>query len=396
MGESKDHALLSPSSAKRWLTCTPSARFEEQFPSTSSVFAEEGTLAHSIAEYILKKRLGIIKPADDTWLELVKLNSLWTPEMLVHCEQYADYCMTEVHADSLVNVETRIDLSDYVPESFGTGDFSSYTPSLKRLVFRDLKYGKGVRVYAEHNEQLMLYALGLYLWYLWCYGSDIEIEIISVGIYQPRINNNSEWEITVKDLLHWADTVLKEKAAMAFAGEGEYAVGDHCKFCKARVRCEALADHNLDLFRHALVTHDQLSDEAICDIIKKVPMLVSWAKDIEEYALSEAVTHGKHWEGMKVVEGRSNRIYVSEMDTEVKLLKAGFTTGEIYTTPELLGVTKLKAVLGAKTFKELVEPDLRKPPGKPTLVTEDDPRPAFDNAVAVFRNFEFQNEASEE
>ena len=385
MGEASAHAVLSPSAAKRWMACTPSARFEQQFENTTNIFAEEGTLAHAIGEIILLDRLGQLKADHGFDVATLALDPLYTEEMLTHAEQYADYCMSTVKPDSHVAVETRLDITQYIPEGFGTGDFMAVTPSERKLSFRDLKYGKGVAVSAVDNTQLKIYALGALNWYGWLY----EIDTVSVGIYQPRINNNSEWEIAVPDLLKWAETELAPKAELAFKGEGQFNPGEHCKFCRARVRCQALADHNLDLFKHELKSHDQLSDAALLEIVKKSSLLTSWAKDIEEYVLSEAVK-GKKWEGMKLVEGKSNRVFVSEAMTEQKLLSAGHT--EIYTPKELLGVTKLKSKLGAKVFKELVEPDLRKPPGKPTLVDINDPRADYDNAIAVFKDAEVREE----
>lgn len=386
MGEASAHAVLSPSAAKRWMACTPSARFEQQFENVETIFAKEGTLAHAIGEIILQRRLKMLnEDAFQVGLAYHQSDPLYTEEMLTHAEQYADYCMSTVKPDSHVAVETRLDITQYIPEGFGTGDFMTVTPSERKLSFRDLKYGKGVAVSAVDNTQLKIYALGALNWYGWLY----EIDVVSVGIYQPRINNNSEWEIAVPDLLKWAETELAPKAELAFKGEGQFNPGEHCKFCRARVRCQALADHNLDLFKHELKSHDQLTDAALLEIVKKSSLLTSWAKDIEEYVLSEAVK-GKKWEGMKLVEGKSNRVFVSEAMTEQKLLSAGHT--EIYTPKELLGVTKLKSTLGAKVFRELVEPDLRKPPGKPTLVDINDPRPDYDNAIAVFKDAEVREE----
>lgn len=386
MGEASAHAVLSPSAAKRWMACTPSARFEQQFENVETIFAKEGTLAHELSEKLLKARLEQISNDElVAFLKTTTTEELYTEEMLTHAEQYADYCMSTVRADSHVAVETRLDITQYIPEGFGTGDFMAVTPSERKLSFRDLKYGKGVAVSAVDNTQLKIYALGALNWYGWLY----EIDTVSVGIYQPRINNNSEWEIAVPELLKWAETELAPKAKLAFKGEGQFNPGEHCKFCRAKVRCQALADHNLDLFKHELKSHDQLTDAALLEIVKKSSLLTSWAKDIEEYVLSEAVK-GKKWEGMKLVEGKSNRVFVNEAMTEQKLLSAGHT--EIYTPKELLGVTKLKSTLGAKVFKELVEPDLRKPPGKPTLVPADDPRADYDNAIAVFKDAEVREE----
>lgn len=386
MGEVKAHAVLSPSSASRWMACTPSARFEEQFENKSSVFADEGTLAHAISEDILRLRLGQI--AKDDFEELLvthKQSLLYSEEMLVHCEQYADFCMYDAEEGDVCAVETRLDITKYIPDGFGTGDFMRVKPKKGILKFKDLKYGKGVAVSAINNTQLKIYALGALDWWGWMY----DIDTVEVSIFQPRINNNSTWSISVEELTAWAESELTPKAQMAFKGEGVYAPGNHCKFCRARVKCKALAEHNLDLFKHELRAHEELTDAELVEVVKRGSLLAAWYKDIEEYMLSEAVK-GKKWEGMKVVEGKSSRVFVSADRTEKKLLEAGHT--DIYTPKELLGVTKLKSKLGAKVFKELVEPDLRKPPGKPTLVPESDPRPDFDNALAVFKDIEIKEE----
>lgn len=391
MGNPSAHAKLSPSSAKRWLACTPSAHFEQQFPNEETVFAAEGTLAHAIAQTILEYRLGMIEESVyvDSLIEH-QSHKLYTEEMLTHAEQYADFCLMDKEDGDVCAVETRLDLTSHVPEGFGTGDFMLVKPEKKLLQFKDLKYGKGVAVSAIENDQLKLYAIGALAWWGWVY----DIDTVEVSIYQPRINNNnSTWSISVSELMQWADNIVKPRAEMAFNGEGHYVVGDHCKFCRARVRCQALADHNLDLFKHELKSQEQLSDQALVDILKKGNLLLSWYNDIEQYVLSEAVK-GKKWDGFKLVEGKSNRVFVNEYDTEKKLLDAGFGS-EIYTPSTLLGVTKLKSAIGAKAFKEYVEPDLRKPPGKPTLVPEDDPRPEFDRALSVFKEVEINEEVSE-
>lgn len=386
MGEVKAHAVLSPSSASRWMACTPSARFEEQFENKSSIFADEGTLAHAISEDILRLRLGeISKNEFEGLLVIHKQSLLYSEEMLVHCEQYADFCMYDAEEGDVCAVETRLDITKYIPEGFGTGDFMRVQPEKRVLKFKDLKYGKGVAVSAINNTQLKIYALGALDWWGWMY----DIDTVEVSIFQPRINNNSTWSISVEELTAWAESELAPKAQMAFNGEGAYAPGNHCKFCRARVKCKALAEHNLDLFKHELRAHDELTDTELVEVVKRGSLLAAWYKDIEDYMLSEAVK-GKKWEGMKVVEGKSSRVFISADHTEKKLLKAGHT--DIYTPKELLGVTKLKSKLGAKVFKELVEPDLRKPPGKPTLVPESDPRPDFDNALAVFKDIEIKEE----
>jgi len=387
MGEASAHAVLSPSSASRWMACTPSARFEQQFENTTSVFAEEGTLAHAIGEAIIKLRLQMVtEAAFNLELDFLTRDPLYNAEMLTHAEQYADYCLEDSQPGDIHAVETRLDITSHVPEGFGTGDYMRVRPSANHLRFRDLKYGKGVPVSAVNNTQLKVYALGALNWWGWIY----DIDTVSVGIFQPRLSNNTEWEISVAELMEWANDELRPKAKLAFAGEGEYKPGNHCKFCRARVKCKALADYNLDLFKHELKKHDQLTDEELPAIVKKASLLAAWAKDIEEYMLAEAVK-GKKWEGMKLVEGKSDRVFVSASNTEKKLLEAGYTD-EIYTPRKLLGITALTKNIGAKAFKELVEPDLRKPAGKPTLVPANDPRKDFDNAAAVFKDVEIKEE----
>lgn len=389
MGEASAHAVLSPSAAKRWMACTPSARFEQQFENVETIFAKEGTLAHAISEAMLKGLLGVISQDEsESLIKEYMTDELFTAEMMTYCQQYVDFCMWKAQGEAITGVEIKLDTSRYIPEGSGTGDFNAVLRKLKRLVFADLKYGKGVPVFAENNPQLKIYGLAALDWFEWLYDIS-DIEVVELNIFQPRINNTSTWEISVVDLRKWAETELAPKAELAFKGEGQFNPGEHCKFCRARVRCQALADHNLDLFKHELKSHDQLTDAALLEIVKKSSLLTSWAKDIEEYVLSEAVK-GKKWEGMKLVEGKSNRVFVSEAMTEQKLLSAGHT--EIYTPKELLGVTKLKSKLGAKVFKELVESDLRKPPGKPTLVDINDPRADYDNAIAVFKDAEVREE----
>lgn len=389
MGEASAHAVLSPSSASRWMACTPSARFEQQFPNETSVFAEEGTLAHAISEVIIRDRLGFITSYNVvTLMDHYQKDPLYNAEMLTHAEQYADYCLEGSEPGDIHAVETRLDITSHVPEGFGTGDYMRVQPRLNHLRFRDLKYGKGVPVSAVDNTQLKVYAVGALAWWGWLY----DIETVSVGIFQPRLNNNSEWEIGVPELMEWANDELRPKAKLAFAGEGEFKPGSHCKFCRARVRCKALADYNLDLFKHELKKHDQLTDQEMLSIVKKAYLLAAWAEDIEKYMLAEAVK-GKKWEGMKLVEGKSNRVFVSASTVEKKLLDAGYT--EIYTPKELLGITKIKENIGAKAFKLLVEPNLRKPAGTPTLVPADDPRKPFDNAVSIFKDAEVKEELNQ-
>lgn len=382
-----DHAILAPSSAKRWLTCTPSARLEELFPNSESEAAAEGTLAHELSEFLLKQHFGLVDyQGEEHWFDHIKQEKYYTPEMLSYCEAYRDFCLDTVYPESVIFIERKYDMTSHIPEGFGTGDFLSITPSLKLLEFTDLKFGKGVPVSAVDNDQLKIYALGALNEFSWVY----DIETIRVNIYQPRINNNSTWEISVKDLMIWADEYLKPRAEIAFKGEGEFVVGDHCRFCRV-ITCKARADYNLKLAKYAFANAIMLKDDEIMDIVAKADQLKTWATSIADYALSEAVK-GKKWPGWKVVEGKSNRVFVSASVTEQDLLYSGYDGDLIYTPRELLGITELKKNIGSKAFKDIVEPGLRKPAGKPTLVLNEDARNEFDSAASIFKNAAIREE----
>lgn len=242
------HALLGPSGAKRWMSCPPSARLEEQFPDSSSEYADEGTLAHSLAETILRYNNGeISKKAFSTRFNKIKADPQYNKEMQDYIEDYTQRVWeiaSEMKAscpDALILFEQKLDFSEYVPDGFGRGDVVIVADDLVNVI--DLKYGKGVGVSAEENPQLRLYGLGAYLEHSMLY----DIRRIRMTIIQPRLENISTEELTAEELLTWVETEVRPKAALAYAGEGDFKVGDHCQFCKARKTCRARADHNLEL-----------------------------------------------------------------------------------------------------------------------------------------------------
>lgn len=304
----RSHALLSPSGAHRWLNCTPSARLEEKMPpKPTSVYAEEGTLAHELAElFICHDTLGTL--SDDEFsdkYEVIMSNKLFNEEMLDMVPIYTDYCTEEYKAAKASNpsaemfIESKLDISEYVPESFGSADCTIVNDSVMEVI--DLKYGKGIPVSAEWNVQEMLYALGMLAKFDMLY----DIETVKLTIVQPRLNNISSWSISVKDLMDWATNELKPKAKMAFNGEGELSSGGWCRFCAVKNRCKALYDKQLELAKYDFASPELLTDEQIADVLSRIPQLVEWADSVKAYALDLAVNENKHWPGFKVVEGVS-------------------------------------------------------------------------------------------
>ena len=380
------HALLSASGAHRWMACTPSARLEEPFPESASTYAEEGTLAHAMAETLCSYNARRIKKTEYTKrMKDYRENPLCNKEMEDYITDFAAYVWEQHNAakvlapDALLLLEERLDFSEYVPGGFGTGDVVIVSNGWLDVI--DLKYGKGVPVSAQENEQLMLYALGA----LWRYGLIYGIEWLRLTIYQPRLDNISRWEVPVKMLLDWAETLLKPKAALAFDGAGNYAPGDHCRFCKAKAVCRARAEENLKLAKYDFCPPNVLGEEEIADVLKVAENLKNWAENVAAYALEEAVK-GRKWNGWKLVEGRSNREYGSPDRVAEVLTANDYNETEIY-NKKLKGITEMEKLLGKKKFEEYLGAYIVKPAGKPALVQLTDPRPELSTAAAAAEDF---------
>lgn len=382
----RKHAILSPSSAERWLNCTPSARMEEKFPDKTSVYASEGTLAHSLGELILRRYTKQISEAQfEKEISAIEQNDQYSESMYDYAEQYASYVLEQLYEaqghtpDAKLLLEYRLDMTEWVPEGFGTGDAVLLADNVMHLT--DLKYGKGVAVSVVRNRQMMLYALGA----LHSFGFLYDVDTVRLTIFQPRIDNISTWEISVEELYKWAEKELKPLAEKAFKGEGEFVPGPHCGFCKAKAICKALYNENMEVAKHDFADPAIVTDTEITEVLSKAKQITDWLKAVEEYALAEALK-GKQWPGYKVVEGRSNRKYSDEDKVKSALTDAGYSDDDILTI-KLQGITAITKLLGKSKFTTLVEPLLVKPPGAPTLVPESDKRPAYDSSLAAAADF---------
>lgn len=382
----RSHALLSASGAGRWLNCTPSAKLEDEYgEKKSSIYAEEGTLAHELSElYLSKDVLGTINEQDfDSRLEEIMANSLFSEEMLEVVPIYTDYCSAQLaeakttNPFAIMEIEQKLDLTAFVPESFGTSDCVIINDNLMEVI--DLKYGKGVPVYAEWNKQLMLYGLGA----LQKYDTMYDISEVRLTIVQPRINNISSWQISVKELRKWAEEELKPKAKLAFNGEGELNAGDWCRFCAVRNQCRKLYEQQLEIAQHEFADAALLTDDEIADVVKRTPKLVEWANSIAEYAQAKALNENKQWPGLKLVEGISRRKWLDE-DKAVNAIFARLpelSEDEIFNT-KLKPITSIEKLVGKTRFADILADVVIKPQGKPTLVPLEDKRPAIGYAQA--------------
>ena len=367
------HARFSPSSADRLIHCPPSLVMGEQFGQESSVYAEEGTEAHSLCEYLLRKALGG-EPVDPR-----PEMQYYDAEMQECAEGYRDAVM-EIYeqircecGDAMICIEQRIDFSAWVKQGFGTSD--CVVIGNGKLFVIDFKYGKGVSVSAEENSQLKCYALGAYSVFSPLY----EINEITLVIYQPRISNYSRWSLTTKALLTWADEVLRPAAELALTGGGELSCGSWCRFCKAKAICRKRAEENLALARYEFANPDVLEDDEINRILAQIDDLVRWAEDVKDYALSEAL-RGKAWRDWKVVEGRANRKYTDDKKVAEAVTAAGFDPFE----KKLLSVSAMEKYLGKKRFQEVLGGLVYRPTGKPALVSRDDKRPEINDPSVEF------------
>lgn len=369
----REHALLSPSSSSRWLNCTPSARLAENAENKSSVYAEEGTLFHEICEYCLAQwDAGVWEP-DPFGEELPELKDdhlmhpLFKQEMFKHARNYCDFVMNENYnlekSDGACKLllEEKVDISEYAPECFGSVDCQLVGRDTLEVI--DLKYGEGVKVYAERNTQMMLYALG-------ALKGNPSIKTTRLVIAQVRLNHFDVWEISANDLLQWADKVLKPTAKKAFAGKGEQKIGDWCGFCPVKAQCrkqyEAVVN-DFDKYEYP----ELLTEDEICDLIEKIDKYKGWLESVNKFVYDEAL-RGRKWKGYKLVSGRSSRVITDEEAIRQDLLSKKYLEDEIFNI-KLKGIGDLEKLVGKKQFSALYGQYVKSKPGNPKLVPDTAP-----------------------
>lgn len=388
------HALLSASSAARWLVCTAAPRFEEGLPESTSEYAEEGRLAHAIGELkVTKKCTPMSTRTYNTRLNKLKKDPLYNPEMDKTTDLYLEHITEQVMSYDTaptVAVEVQVDFSDYVPEGFGTCDCCIIGGDLLSIV--DYKHGKGVPVSAVGNPQMRLYALGALHRYAPVFGDTIKR--VRMTIDQPRLDSYTTDEITVEELRAWGESI-KPIAQKAFSGLGEFVPGDHCRFCRGKAQCRARANVNtaLEDFKDCVPAGKQprgegkvLTDAEIGDLLERGKLLVQWYKDLEEYA-TEALLAGKEIPGWKLVAGRSNRTFTDQDAAIQAVIAAGYDEALVYDRkPKTL--TELEKLMGKAEFAEKIGSFVTKPLGKPTLAPASDKRETYSPAAADFAGVE--------
>lgn len=400
------HAVLSASSSKQWLHCPPSIRLQENFPNESSVYAAEGTFAHEVCEYKVRKYLHerVKRPQSEEFdtEEIEQITDMYAEFVISIIEK-----MKENGCEPLAFVEERVNYSHIAPSGFGTADMliigkDENGKGLLHVV--DFKTGKGVFVDADHNSQMMLYALGG----LAAYGFIYEIETVRMSIVQPRLDNISTFECSRQELEEWGDSI-KPIAKLAYEGKGEQKPGDWCRFCRAKPVCKACADEALALCREDFLDLDagafnETAEESdmtapyeadtqtavfkqpglipiseLAEILPTLNRISSWIEAVFAFVSSEAINHGVSIPGYKVVEGRSKRIFTDTKAVVDTAVQNGYT--DLY-KQSLITLTEFEKMMGKKKFNELLGKFVAKPPGKLALVPDSDPRDAVDLTTA--------------
>lgn len=371
------HAVLSASSSNRWIHCTPSARLEERVPEQASIYAAEGTVAHAKAEQKLRN-----------WKE-------GHPRRKVKCDDgemdeattaYRDYVIEVFNEEKKkcegaeLYIEVQLDLTPWIPDGFGTADAVIVSDNTLHVI--DLKYGKGVPVYAPHNTQLMLYGAGA----LNQFEMYFDFQEIKLHIFQPRLDHVSTYEMYVDDLATWLAMVVKPSADMAWKGEGKQKPGEWCRFCKVKGNCKARALQIKQMNeKYKQLDAMLLTDEEVSQILPMLPDIKAWTKNIEEFALSQALS-GTHYDGYKVVEGVSRRKIVDQEMVMSVLDQEGYSKEAYMKAPELKTITALEKLVGKKHFTEITEGCIEKPQGKPVLVPVTDKRPEWQSGLEDFKD----------
>ena len=379
------HARLSASSCFRWYNCPGSVKLSEQCADPgSSTYADEGTLAHSVAELKLRMMTGEISPKQYE-KELAKLqkSEYWCGEMDEATTFYADTVIEHLAAagkDAELMIEQQFSLAKWVPEGFGTSD--AVVIGGNKIEVIDLKYGKGIKIDAENNLQLRLYALGT----ADLFGDLYEFDTVETTIIQPRLDHVSTDSVLLDDLMQWAEFELKPVAQEAMDGSDRTACGEWCRFCPAKAVCRKRAEYNLELAKDDFKAPPLLTNEEIGEVLRRAEELAKWVSDVSAYALEQALA-GEHYDGWKLVEGRANRKYADDLKVAEKLKEAGFDEAILYER-KLYGITAMEKIVGKKKLAETLGDLLIKPAGKPVLVPESDKREAINTAESAKADFD--------
>lgn len=380
------HAILSPSSSKRWLSCTPSARMEEaENNDRSSNAALEGTVAHELAEFTLQRYLDgeYMTSIDKAYpQDSIKDSPFMCEDMIDYITEYTDLVIEDyLRANGKMYLEKRFDLSKYVPESSGSADVAIVGKEYLHVI--DLKYGTGTPVAAKNNTQMLLYALGMYETLT---GEEKgKIKYVKMTIAQIRLGLYLTEEISVNDLLLWARRELVPKARKAWAGEGKHVIGEWCKYCKAKAVCPEQRSEMLDAFE-AIKPIENVSVDELGELMSKFDQLRGYMVAVEEYA-KDKLLKGIPVKGWKMVKGRSVRKITAPEKVQEVLDGMGWDASD-YMNYSLKTLTELEKQMGKRAFSVHLGEYITLKEGSPALAPASDKREALSLGINEFETLE--------
>lgn len=371
------HALLSPSGSYRWIKCTMSVPLAENYPETTSIYAEEGTHAHELAEWEARRLLELDYDEGNK-------PRAYDEDMQRYATEYAHYIKEQLASkDDYIFIESKVSLREVVtidnediPISslcFGTAD--CMIVSNRKLHIIDFKYGKGVEVLADHNTQMMMYAkMALSMMHEEVFN---QIETVKLHIYQPRIGNISSWELSKQDLMDWYKQIVTPAIKSILEQKYYMNAGGHCKWCKHRSNCKIYATTHFDpMVQSMRLQAHSLTKEKIEEILSIKDDLINWLGEVSEKVTND-ILNGINYNGFKVVEGRSVRTITDKEGAITYLRSEGYKEQDIFKPLELQNITSLQKLMGKKAFDEQMGRFISKPKGKPTLTTISDKRPDY-------------------
>jgi hypothetical protein len=385
-------ALYSPSRFARYIECTASAKLEQSYPNTTTEYAREGTVAHSVAEAAARYKTGEI--TEKQYQKELKAISktpdgqlFYNEEMREHAEKYGSLIAEILDdeqcfcPDAFCELEIKVDFSDWAPGGFGTSDCIVVSETTLNVI--DFKYGKGVPVSVEGNPQLRLYALGAYEKY-----KDLaEFQTVRMMIFQPRV---SAWpsieEISLSQLLEWAEEVVRPTVQKIESGNTSFAPSEEtCKFCKAKAECRARYYANLSLFEDNSPA-EKITPEEAGKVLARAKDIKAWLSDLEKMVFDQIMA-GKAVDGWKIVEGRSIRRFTSEEDVVNAMKAEGYDEALLYER-KLIPLTQFEANFGKAAVRDILGDYIVKPKGSPTLAPASDKREAWTPEAAALAAFD--------